>query len=99
MLDTRVTAVVVLPMVHVFSTQTVAEFYRHRSNPNLDKTGSRYTFPSRSNRPLVGGNQIGIFAEMEERKAQVVLRDGVSRVQFRGLVQDRDGLAALSFGV
>jgi hypothetical protein len=42
MLDTRVTAVVVLPMVHVFSTQTVAEFYRHRSNPNLDKTDLAY---------------------------------------------------------
>jgi hypothetical protein len=28
MLDTRVTAVVALPMVYVFSTQTVAEFYR-----------------------------------------------------------------------
>lgn len=28
----------VLPMVHVFSTQTVAEFYRRRSNANLDKS-------------------------------------------------------------
>lgn len=27
MLDTRITAVAVLPMVHVFSTQTVAESY------------------------------------------------------------------------
>ena len=25
-------------MVHVFSTQTVAEFYRRRSNANLDKS-------------------------------------------------------------
>ena len=38
MLDTRITVVVVLPMVHVFSTQTVAEFYRRRSNANLDKS-------------------------------------------------------------
>jgi hypothetical protein len=38
MLDTLVTAVLVLPMVHVFSTQTVAEFYRRRSKANLDKS-------------------------------------------------------------
>src|SRR5580658_499049 len=38
-LDTRITAVLVLPMVHVFSTQTVAEFYRRRSKANLDKSG------------------------------------------------------------
>src|SRR5580658_918751 len=37
-LDTRITAVLVLPMVHVFSTQTVAEFYRRRSKANLDKS-------------------------------------------------------------
>ena len=42
MLDTRITAAVVLPMVHVFSTQTVAEFYPRRSNANLDKSGSQY---------------------------------------------------------
>jgi len=42
MLDTRITVVVVLPMVHVFSTQTVAEFYRRRSNANLDKSDSNY---------------------------------------------------------
>jgi two-component system sensor histidine kinase/response regulator len=40
MLDTRITAVLVLPMVHVFSTQTVAEFYRRRSKANLDKSAS-----------------------------------------------------------
>jgi hypothetical protein len=40
-LDTRITAVVVLPMVHVFSTQTVAEFYPRRSEPNLDKSASK----------------------------------------------------------
>jgi hypothetical protein len=39
MLDTRITAVVALPMVHVFSTQTVAEFYPRRTKPNLDKSG------------------------------------------------------------
>jgi hypothetical protein len=32
----------VLPVVHVFSTQTVAEFRRRRSNPNLDKSGMKY---------------------------------------------------------
>jgi hypothetical protein len=42
MLDTRITAVLVLPMVHVFSTQTVAEFYRRRSTANLDKSGMKY---------------------------------------------------------
>jgi len=41
MLDTRVTAVVVLPYGSRLSTQTVAEFYRRRLNPNLDKTGFR----------------------------------------------------------
>lgn len=42
MLDTRITAVVILLMVHVFSTQTVAEFYPRRSKPNLDKSEFRY---------------------------------------------------------
>jgi hypothetical protein len=42
MLDTRVMAAVVLPLVCVFSTQTVAEFYRRRSNANLDKTEKNY---------------------------------------------------------
>ncbi|HEY6466857.1 MAG TPA: hypothetical protein VIY69_12740, partial [Candidatus Acidoferrales bacterium] len=40
-LDTRATAVVLLSTVHVFSTQTVAEFYCRRSNLNLDKTARR----------------------------------------------------------
>jgi hypothetical protein len=34
--------VLVLPMVHVFSTQTVAEFYRRRSKANLDKSGKNH---------------------------------------------------------
>ena len=38
MLDTRITAVVALPTIHVFTTQTVAEFYPRRSIPNLDKS-------------------------------------------------------------
>jgi hypothetical protein len=38
MLDTRITAVVVLPTIYVFSTQTVADCYRRRSKPNLDKS-------------------------------------------------------------
>src|SRR5713101_133482 len=40
MLDTRITAVVVLPTIYVFSTQTVADCYRRRSKPNLDKSDS-----------------------------------------------------------
>jgi hypothetical protein len=36
-------AAVVLPMrIYVFSTQTVTEFYRRRSKPNLDKSGQVY---------------------------------------------------------
>src|SRR6266852_717789 len=38
MLDTRITAAVVLPTIYVFSTQTVADCYRRRSKPNLDKS-------------------------------------------------------------
>jgi hypothetical protein len=38
--------VLVLPMVHVFSTQTVAEFYRRRSKANLDKS-EQYRFRPR----------------------------------------------------
>src|SRR5712692_387210 len=40
MLDTRITAAVVLPTIYVFSTQTVADCYRRRSKPNLDKSES-----------------------------------------------------------
>src|SRR6266851_8035091 len=42
MLDTRITAVVVLPTIYVFSTQTVADCYRRRSKPNLDKSAFDY---------------------------------------------------------
>jgi len=40
MMDTRITAALALPMVHVSQTQTVAEFYRRRSKANLDKSDS-----------------------------------------------------------
>jgi hypothetical protein len=43
MLDTRITAtVVLLAKVHVFATQTVAESYRRRSRANLDKSELLY---------------------------------------------------------
>jgi hypothetical protein len=53
MLDTLVTAVLVLPMVHVFSTQTVAEFYRRGSKANLDKSGSDRNRPKDYRRAVV----------------------------------------------
>jgi hypothetical protein len=43
MLDTRITAAVVLPTIYVFSTQTVADCYCRRSKPNLDKSVNSYT--------------------------------------------------------
>jgi RHS repeat-associated protein len=46
MLDTRITAVVVLPTIYVFSTQTVADCYRRRSKPNLDKSAWNYNVGS-----------------------------------------------------
>ncbi len=52
MLDTRITAVVALPMVHVFSTQTVAEFYPRRAKPNLDKSEKMYVIDDCSPRSL-----------------------------------------------
>src|SRR5207245_6023833 len=42
MLDTRITAVVLLSTIYVFSTQTVADCNRRRSKPNLDKSECRY---------------------------------------------------------
>jgi hypothetical protein len=56
MLDTRITAVVILLMVHVFSTQTVAEFYPRRSKPNLDKSATDQNAPSNASPRLTSRN-------------------------------------------
>jgi hypothetical protein len=42
-------------MVHVFSTQTVAEFYPRRSKPNLDKSVQNYY---RAVRPLRNAEEL-----------------------------------------
>jgi len=63
MLDTRITVVVVLPMVHVFSTQTVAEFYRRRSNANLDKSDPRVDTAGRWDNPQLGRSNKTFRAE------------------------------------